>query len=72
MYRPAGQVVIVNVFTDIVAAAVRIITPEMPRSIGAKIITGGPMGCFFIWFLTTNLPGMGGTTNSYTTAGIAW
>jgi hypothetical protein len=71
MYRPAGQVVPVNVFTHIVAAAVGIVTPEMPRYIWAKIITGGLMGYFYILFLTTNLPGMGGTTSSYTTTSIA-
>jgi hypothetical protein len=33
MYRPTGQVIVVNVFTHIVAAAVRTVTPEMPRYI---------------------------------------
>jgi hypothetical protein len=33
MYRPAGQVVIVKVFTHIVAVAVGTVTPEMPRYI---------------------------------------
>lgn len=33
---------------------------------------GGLMGCLFIWFLTTNLPGMGGRKSSYATASIAW
>jgi hypothetical protein len=37
MFRPTGQVISVNVFTHIVAAAVRIVTPEMPRYIWAKI-----------------------------------
>jgi hypothetical protein len=32
----------------------------------------GPMVCFFLWFLTTNLPGMEGPTGCYTTASIAW
>jgi hypothetical protein len=33
MYRPTWQMVFVNVFTDVVAAAVRVVTPEMPRYI---------------------------------------
>jgi hypothetical protein len=33
---------------------------------------GGSMVCFYVWFLSTNLPGSGRPTSSYTTATIAW
>jgi hypothetical protein len=34
--------------------------------------SGGPIVCFFVRFLSANVPGMGGPTSSYTTASIVW